>query len=73
MKSSNRIREFREKAGLSQRELAAAVGCSAGYIAQLETSDDKRPGIDIARALARALKTTDAKLFPEIGSVRGVA
>jgi transcriptional regulator with XRE-family HTH domain len=50
------LRGARELMGLSQRELAEAVGSSKSNISELERG--KRPiGKDMARRLARALKT----------------
>jgi DNA-binding Xre family transcriptional regulator len=49
------VKVWREKRGRSQRELAAAAGVSAGYLAEIETC--RKPGSVAALArLARALE-----------------
>jgi mRNA interferase RelE/StbE len=49
------VKVWREKRGRSQRELAAASGVSAGYLAEIETR--RKPGSVAALAsLARALE-----------------
>ena len=49
------VKVWREKRGRSQRELAAAAGVSAGYLAEIETG--RKPGSVAALAsLARALQ-----------------
>lgn len=61
--SSNwRLREWREKRGLSQDELAAAAGTSKGYLSDLERG--KRPFNErIAAKLAAALGIALPDLF----------
>src|SRR5271157_3843894 len=49
------VKVWREKRGRSQRELAAAAGVGAGYLAEIETG--RKPGSVVALAsLARALQ-----------------
>jgi DNA-binding XRE family transcriptional regulator len=49
------VKVWREKRGRSQRQLAAAAGVSAGYLAEIETG--RKPGSVAALArLARALQ-----------------
>jgi DNA-binding XRE family transcriptional regulator len=49
------VKVWREKRGRSQRELAAAAGVSAGYLAEIETG--RKPGSVAALArLAKALQ-----------------
>ena len=49
------VKVWREKRGRSQRELAAAAGVGAGYLAEIETG--RKPGSVLALArLARALQ-----------------
>jgi DNA-binding XRE family transcriptional regulator len=49
------LKVWREKRGLSQRALAAAVGAASSYLAEIET--DRKPGSDaIYRKLATALR-----------------
>jgi transcriptional regulator with XRE-family HTH domain len=53
----NPVKIWREKRGLSQRELAANAGVSPSYLAEIETG--QKPGsADALRALARALNTS---------------
>jgi transcriptional regulator with XRE-family HTH domain len=49
------LKVWREKRGLSQRALAAAIGAAASYLAEIET-DRKRGSDDIYRKLAAALR-----------------
>jgi DNA-binding XRE family transcriptional regulator len=51
------IKVWREHRGLSQRQLAEAVGARAAYVSQLETGR-KRPSLEMAKALAGALSVT---------------
>jgi DNA-binding XRE family transcriptional regulator len=49
------VKVWREKRGRSQRELAAAAGVSAGYLAEIETG--RKPGSVVALArLGKALQ-----------------
>jgi DNA-binding XRE family transcriptional regulator len=49
------VKVWREKRGHSQRELAAAAGVAAGYLAEIETG--RKPGSVLALArLAKALE-----------------
>jgi len=49
------VKVWREKRGHSQRELAAAAGVSAGYLAEIETG--RKPGSVVALArLGKALQ-----------------
>ena len=59
----NEIRRVREKTGMSQRELAAAVGTSQQQIQRYETGSAVK--LHIAVGLAEILGTTVDRLFPE--------
>jgi transcriptional regulator with XRE-family HTH domain len=49
------VKVWREKRGRSQRELAAAAGVGAGYLAEIETG--RKPGSVVALArLGKALQ-----------------
>lgn len=62
MHPTNRIRELRKKAGLSQAELARIVGISQPAISQIE--NDTRPlTIDWMRSLARIFGVTAADIL----------
>jgi len=54
------VREARERAGLSQRELAFA-GCSPAYLSRIE-SGERTPSLQLLRELARRLKVSDEYL-----------
>lgn len=53
-----RLKAARLEAGLSQDELARAVGSSKGYISELETTPGGRPSAELALKLAEAVGTT---------------
>jgi transcriptional regulator with XRE-family HTH domain len=55
-----RVREARERAGLSQRELAFS-GCSPAYLSRIE-SGERTPSLQLLRELARRLKVSDEYL-----------
>lgn len=57
-----KIRIFREKAGLSQRELASALNISQSAIAQWE-SGETQPTLDNLRKTADILGVTPGDLF----------
>ena len=62
--TENRIKEFREKAGLSQVELARRVRMASTNLNSIEHGR-LAPWPKIKRRLARALKTTEAELFSD--------
>ncbi|MBA7710824.1 hypothetical protein ES703_119771 [subsurface metagenome] len=63
---SNRVKEFRKRAGLSQVELSRRARLAAPNLSEIENG--KREAWPLARMrLARALKCTEADLFPENG------
>ena len=51
------LKEYREKKGLSQQELAARVGLKQTTISQYE-SGSRRPNLQIAKKLSVALEMT---------------
>lgn len=55
------LKVWREKRGLSQRALAAAIGAAGSYLAEIET-DRKRGSDDIYRKLAAALRVPTEEL-----------
>lgn len=64
MKPSNRIRELRKKAGLTQDELAQLAGISQPAISQIE--NDTRPlTVDWMRTLARIFACSTADILGE--------
>ncbi len=56
MEFGTNLKIFREKAGLSQGELAKLVYVSSGYICLLE-QDLRQPSLMLALALAKTLNT----------------
>jgi transcriptional regulator with XRE-family HTH domain len=56
MDIGHRIKRFREDAGMTQTELANAVGVSRGLVGQWE-SHRKKPGREILQRLAAATMT----------------
>jgi transcriptional regulator with XRE-family HTH domain len=60
----NRLKEFRNKRGLSQLRLALVTGISPGDISRIENGWLK-PYHGWRKRLARALNITEKELFPE--------
>lgn len=60
------LRFYRERAGLTQRELAAAAGISYVTVNHLE-NDRRMPSERVAKALARELRVKPRYLFPDDG------
>lgn len=66
---NNEIRSRRETAGLSQAELAAAVGVTRQTINAIERGIGYDPSIELAFKLARFFDCQIEELFdPELGS-----
>lgn len=59
----NRIREFRDRLGLSQTELARRVKIAPQNLSNIERGR-LAPWPKVMQALAKALKTTPEDLFP---------
>ena len=69
----NRIREFRERSGLSQVELARRARIASTNLSAIECRR-LTPWPKIMRKLVRVLKTTQEELFPteqEVPKERG--
>lgn len=64
--NGNRIREFREKAGMSQVELARRAKIASTNLSAIECGR-LAPYPKAKRALARVLKCSQAELFPPEG------
>lgn len=60
----NRIKEYRTKRGLTQRELGEMIGVSDGSIGNYE-SGNQNPRKALVPLLCKALMTTEDKLFPK--------
>jgi len=61
--STNRIKEFRERAGLSQVQLARMARMASTNLNSIEHGR-LAPWPKVKRRLAKALKTTPEELFP---------
>jgi putative transcriptional regulator len=59
-----RIKEEREKAKLTQEELAEKVGITRAYLSQLE-NNHKEPSIKLLTQIAKALNISIKKLICE--------
>ena len=57
-----KIKTFREKAGMSQRDLAYAIGVSQAAVAQWETGT-AQPTLDNLRKVADVLGISPGELF----------
>ena len=66
----NRVREFRQKAGLSQAELARRTHVASPNLSAVELGG-RLAWPKLRRRLARALKCRESELFPEEGSHDG--
>ena len=62
MALSQRIKELREKANMSQKDLAAKIGVTPGAVAHWELGH-KKPSLDNVFRLAVAFNLTVAELF----------
>ena len=58
----NRLKEFREKRGFSQKQLAFDVNVSARHIAFIENGS-RNPSIELAFKIAKALNATLEDIF----------
>jgi transcriptional regulator with XRE-family HTH domain len=58
-----RLKELRERRGLTQTELAKLSGVSRATIARYEAGEQHRPHSKTVRKLARALKARPEELF----------
>ena len=57
--------EYREKSGLSQRKLAASIGCARSYIAFLE-SGEHMPSLNTFLLLAKAFDVDSLEFHAEL-------
>ena len=65
-----RIRELREKRGLTREALAEKTGVSAVYIKKLEAGERTSPSLPALASIARALGATLQIELVERGSTR---
>ncbi len=61
----NKLKEMREKAGLSQVELARRARMASQNLSAIE-GGKLLPWPKVKKALAKALKTTEKELFREV-------
>ena len=61
----NKVKARRVALDMRKEELAAVAEISLSYVNLLESDDPPNPGLDKARRIAKALRTTVDKLFPE--------
>jgi transcriptional regulator with XRE-family HTH domain len=61
----SRVKDAREAKKMERNDLAAKAGISREYVRLLESENPPTPGLDVARAIARALGTSIDKLFPQ--------
>lgn len=66
----NRVKEYREKAGLSQAELARRAHVASPNLSQVE-NDQRVAWPKLRRRLARSLNTSESELFPQEAVVDG--
>ena len=57
-----RVKEWRERRGLTQEQLATKAGLSRGFLARLETARHD-PKLSTLEKIAKALKVDIAKLL----------
>jgi len=62
----NRVKEYRERAGLSQVELSRRARIASPNLSAIEHGD-RKAWPKARRRLARALKCQESELFPENG------
>lgn len=60
---SNKLKDVREKAHMTQEELAKKSGVSRGTISAIENNQDKAPSTKTLVALAKALNVSVVKIF----------
>lgn len=60
----NRIKEYRKKRGLTQKELGEMIGVAGASIGNYETGN-QIPRKAVVPLMCKALMTTEEKLFPK--------
>jgi transcriptional regulator with XRE-family HTH domain len=65
---AQRMRELRDRAGISQQALAMAAGLSISVVAQIEQGQRPDPRLSTAVALARALGVALDELVADPGT-----
>lgn len=64
------VNHFREKCGISQRELARRVGVSASYLNEIERGVGKLPSAKIVKRLAQSLSVPVASFYDVVACER---
>lgn len=59
------IKEYRKKAGLTQKQLADEVGVSSAYIQQIEKGIKKNPSLKLLYDIASILNISPDKMFKD--------
>lgn len=60
----NRVREFRDKTGISQRKMAEEIGLTHKGLQKIE-SGESQPKVDTAIAIASYFGSTVEKIFSQ--------
>ena len=60
-----RLRRLREAKGMTLQQVAEAVGCTRGYIWELEMKDGQRPSAERVHRLAKTFGVTVEDLMEE--------
>ena len=60
------VRELRKRKFMTQRDLAARVGCGVPHISKIE-ADKERPSVEMCHAMAMALDTSGEHLAARFG------
>jgi HTH-type transcriptional regulator, competence development regulator len=63
------LRNFRHKAGMGLRELAASVQISPGYLSDIEQGNVPPPKVKVILSFARALKIDKSVLLSSAGKL----
>ncbi len=67
MKLGERIKQLREKNGLTQGQLAGGSAVSQGYLSQLENGEVKNPSAAVLLRVAQAMQIDPDELFEAAG------
>ena len=59
----NKIKEIREKRGMTLTELSEKSGVSSGYLCHLERGSRSHPSIEIMEKISKALNKTIIEIF----------
>jgi transcriptional regulator with XRE-family HTH domain len=67
MKLGDKIKQLREKSGLTQGQLATSSSVSQGYLSQLENGEVKNPSAAVLLRVAQAMHVDSDELFEAAG------